>query len=251
MLGYGPTVAPVSKLTGRRALVVGASKGIGCAIAKALHAEGATVAFAARSADRLAAEVAGCGDGAVAVSCDVRDPAACESVIDETVAALGGLDLLVYASGLSTFLELSEADATAWATVLETNLVGASLVTRAALPHLIEGGGNAVYLSSNSAGFSPPWRGLGLYITSKVALEQLVRCWEVENPAVAFTSYVVGPTASEFGSEDPEGLARFAGEWFEKGYIGADILDASTHGRAIVDLVASGARVQTISVVPR
>jgi NAD(P)-dependent dehydrogenase (short-subunit alcohol dehydrogenase family) len=241
----------MARLDGRRALVLGASKGIGCAIAKTLHAEGAQVAFAARSADRLAAEVAACGDGAVAVSCDVRDPAACESVVEETVAALGGLDILVYATGLATFVELAEADAAAWATVLETNVVGASLVTKAALPHLVAAGGHAVYLSSNSAAFNPPWRGLGLYITSKVALERLVRCWEEENRQVAFTSYVVGPTASEFGSEDPDGLARFVGEWFEKGYIGANVLAAETHGEAIVNLLTSPARIQTITVVPR
>lgn len=244
------TEAP-RRLEGRRALVLGASKGIGCAIATALHAEGAGVAFAARSADRLADVVATCGEGAVALTCDVRDPAACASVVDQAVAALGGLDVLVYATGLSRFVTLDEADADAWATVLETNVVGASLVTRAAIPHLAAAGGHAVYLSSNSAGFSPAWRGLGLYITSKVALERLVRCWEVEHKEVAFTSYVVGPTASEFGSEDPDGLARFAGEWFEKGYIDANVLDAGTHGQAIVDLITSPARIQSITVVPR
>ena len=71
-------------------------------------------------------------------------------------------------------------------------MIGAALVTAAAIPHLTEAHWVAAYLSSVSASFTPPWPGLGAYATSKAALDTLVEAWRGEHPAVGFTRVIVG-----------------------------------------------------------
>ena len=78
--------------------------------------------------------------------------------------------------------------------VFDTNVMGAALVTAAAVPHLSASGGTAVYLSSVSASLTPPWPGLGAYGVSKAALDKLVEAWRVEHPDIGFTRYA-RPTA--------------------------------------------------------
>jgi NAD(P)-dependent dehydrogenase (short-subunit alcohol dehydrogenase family) len=185
----------MGRLDGCRALVVGASGGLGRAIASRLDAEGARVAVAARRVDLLAQLRDEAGGRPVVVACDVRDPEACARAVDEAVDRLGGLDALVYAPGVAVIAELSRANAVHWHEVLSTNVVGASLVTAAAVPHLEASAGVAVYLSSVSAHLTPPWRGMGLYIASKVALEKCVEVWKLEHPSVRFTTIVAGSTA--------------------------------------------------------
>ena len=161
----------------------------------ALAGEGASVAFAARSRDKLDAAVAGVrGRPAIALPCDVRDEASCRAVVAATVDAFGGLDALVYSAGMGAFRELADATADDWRTVLDTNVVGAALVTAAAVEHLRATSGHAIYLSSESALHHTPWRGIGIYIASKRALDSMVRSFALEVDDVHFTTYVVGST---------------------------------------------------------
>lgn len=117
----------------RRALVVGASSGLGRCIGVGLARRGWRVALLARRADRLAAAAAEAGAGSVAVPCDVRDANACSDAIGEACAALGGADALVYSAGIGPLAPLAETTAAAWRAVFDTNVVGASLATAAAL----------------------------------------------------------------------------------------------------------------------
>ena len=99
-----------------RALVVGASVGIGRAIATELVAEGAAVAFSARRADVLAEAVVASGGGgrAVAVAGDISDPAACERIVADALDALGALDLVVFSVGVAPLRRLLETSADDW-----------------------------------------------------------------------------------------------------------------------------------------
>ena len=108
---------------------------------------------------------------------------------------------------------------------LDTKVVGAALVLGAAVPHLRATSGHAVYLSSVSARFWSPWRGLGLYVASKRAAESVLESLRLEAPEVAFTTLVVGPTVSEFGLDRGDTMGAFATEWFELGQVGPGILD--------------------------
>lgn len=136
-------------LTGARALVAGASSGLGAAVATALAAEGTRVAVAARSAEKLRALAESLGG--VAVPTDLATPEGPGAAVEAAVEALGGLDLLVVNSGgppPGRFEELTEAH---WQTAIDGTLHSALRLLRAALPHLrsSERGAILVVLSSS------------------------------------------------------------------------------------------------------
>src|SRR3954454_23056918 len=131
-----------------RAVVIGASSGLGRCIGIGLAQRGARVAMLARRKDRLDAATKEAGSGAIAMACDVTDPESCASAIAEAATGLGGIDALVYATGIGPLARLVDTDAATWAHVFETIVTGAALVTTAALGELIKSRGTAVYLSS-------------------------------------------------------------------------------------------------------
>jgi len=210
-------------LEGARVLVVGASSGIGREVAVQLGAAGARVVLAARRADRLAEAVAavsgGGGGDARSVVCDVRDPAQCDAVVAEAVEHLGGLDAVVYATAVDPLVRLVDTDLDRWRQVYDTNVFGASLITRAALAHLTASGGRMVYISATSVG--RPLPGMGAYETSKAALDELVRAWRGEHPEIRFCNVAVGNT---LGTEvhqtwDRDLLTELAPVWESRGYV--------------------------------
>jgi 3-hydroxy acid dehydrogenase/malonic semialdehyde reductase len=154
----------VGALDGKKAIVTGASSGIGAATAHALAHEGAKVAVGARRIDRLAE----LGDGFVALELDVSDIESSASFVTSAVHRLEGLDVLVNNAGLAVgrdlFDESTEEDEE---TVLETNVHGLIRMTRLCLPHLAEGG-HIVNIGS-VAGRQAYERG-ALYVTSKFAV---------------------------------------------------------------------------------
>jgi NAD(P)-dependent dehydrogenase (short-subunit alcohol dehydrogenase family) len=240
----------MAKISERKIVVVGASRGIGRTIALHLAREGANVALAGRSIELLAEAAAQYPDRCTAVGCDVRDPLACDAAIDHAVDALGGLDALVYAAGVTHFGEMAQTTAEEWHTVFDTNVIGAALITRAALSQLSANAGNAIYLSSDSASQRPPWTGIGAYVCSKTALERMVQCWQHENPQVAFTTLGVGPTVSSVRDRHPEG-ARFGAIWMQQGLITGRQLDGEEHAAMIAHILSSPARVASTTIVPR
>lgn len=120
-------------LTGRTALVTGASGGIGGAIARALHAQGAAVGLSGTRAALLEELAGALGERAVALPCDLRDPAATEALVGQAEAALGQVDILVNNAGLTRdnlAMRLKDED---WQTVLDVNLTAGFRLARAAL----------------------------------------------------------------------------------------------------------------------
>jgi NAD(P)-dependent dehydrogenase (short-subunit alcohol dehydrogenase family) len=225
-------------LQGRRVVVVGASAGIGRAMAAAAVQRGADVVFSARRADALAEAVAAAGGGH-AVAADVRVEGDCDRLVAEAVAALGGpIDLLSYATGMAPLRMLVDTTLDDWKAVFETNVVGASLVVRAALPHLTP---DAIvsFLSSESVG--RPRHGLGAYGASKIALEELLRAWRNEHPERRFGCVTVGATlGTDFGNAfDPEMLGQMLNEWMRHGEMRAGHMDVNELGAVIVDAQAA------------
>ncbi|GAA1649872.1 SDR family NAD(P)-dependent oxidoreductase [Georgenia ruanii] len=145
-----PVVPPA-----RTALVTGASRGIGRALAVGLARAGLDVAVLARDAERLAAtaaEIRGLGRRAVAVAADVTDPAAVTAAVETAAAGLGPIDLLVNNAGrIDAEVPLWEADAEQWWSVVETNVRGPFLLARAVVPGMLaRGGGRVIDLSSGA-----------------------------------------------------------------------------------------------------
>lgn len=182
-----------------RTVVVGASSGLGRCIGVGLAQRGHQVALLARRRDRIETAAREAGPDAFAVECDVTDQASAQSGIEAAARALGGIDNLVYSPAISPLAPLAQTDAQTWRHVFDTNVIGASLVTAAAVPHLSTASGKVIYLSSDAGTFGPPWPGLGAYGVSKAALERLVEAWRAEHPGIGFTNLIVGECAGGEG----------------------------------------------------
>jgi 3-oxoacyl-[acyl-carrier protein] reductase len=149
-------MATKSTLAGRVALVTGASGGIGGALALALAGEGVDLALGygrgRDAAEAVAARVRSAGGRAILVSGDLADPAVPERLVEETVAQLGACDVLVANAGVGEKLPWDEVDLETWDRTIAVNLRAPWLLTRAALPGMLERGfGRILYVSSVAA----------------------------------------------------------------------------------------------------
>jgi NAD(P)-dependent dehydrogenase (short-subunit alcohol dehydrogenase family) len=244
-----------------RTVVVGASSGLGRSIATGLGQRRDRIALLARRRDRLDRAAQEAGPDALAIVCDVTDPASVDAAIAEAASALGGIDGLVYASGIGDLLKMADHDIETWRRLFDTNVIGAALVTRAALPHLTESRGVAAYLSTVSASAYGPFPGLGSYATSKAALDKMVEAWRAEHPAVGFTRIVVGDCAGGEGESmtgfssgwNPEVAAEVVPEWIARKYIVGSLIDVSdlVHVVHAVLHTGSSACIHTVTVAPR
>jgi NAD(P)-dependent dehydrogenase (short-subunit alcohol dehydrogenase family) len=244
-----------------KAVVVGASSGLGRCLGVGLVRRGARVALLARRHGRLVDAAKEAGDGALAIACDVTDESSCKAAIAEAASGLGGIDALVYATGMGPLVRLADLDVATWRRVLDTNVIGAAVVTAAALPHLAASRGVAAYLSSVSASQTPPWPGLGAYIVSKAALDKLVEAWRVEHPAIGFTRMIVGDCPGGEGDSmtqfnaawDAELSSELMPVWFSRGYVTGSLLEVEELVRIVEAVLRSGAgaAIPSITVAPR
>ena len=160
----------------RVALVTGASRGIGAAIARALATSGYAVAMVARdraALEAVAAPLREAGAEVVTAAVDVTDVAAVRSCVDDVVARLGRIDLLVNNAGaIEPEVPLWEADPMRWWSVLETNVRGPFHVAHAVVPHMVTAGGGRVVNLNSGAGMRADAL-LSAYSASKAALARL------------------------------------------------------------------------------
>jgi 3-oxoacyl-[acyl-carrier protein] reductase len=142
----------MSELNGKVAVVTGASKGIGAAIAKGLAAEGAAVvvnyASSREGAERVVAEIKGNGGKAIAVKADVSKAIEVERLFAETKKAFGGLDVLVNNAGVYRFAPLEEVTEDEFHRQFNINVLGALLSSREALKYFGPDGGSVINISS-------------------------------------------------------------------------------------------------------
>jgi 3-oxoacyl-[acyl-carrier protein] reductase len=180
-------------LEGKVALVTGASRGIGAAVARALDREGVRLGLASRSGDDL-----GLPD-AVARPCDVRDPEAVRAVVDATVERFGGLDIVVANAGVGSYGPFLDLPADQLEEILDVNVKGTFYTLRAALPHLLRSGAADVVTVASEAGR----RGLpfeATYCASKFAQVGLTRALdhELRPQGVRCTNVCPGGVATDF-----------------------------------------------------
>src|SRR4051794_20197882 len=246
-----------------RTVVVGASSGLGRCIGVGHGQRGMQVALLARRRERLDGAAAEAGAGALAIECDVTEPSSIASAIGKAAADLGGIDALVYTPAIGPLARLVDTDADTWRKVFETNVTGAAIVTAAAIPHLTESHGTALYLSSVSASLTPPWPGLGAYGVSKAALDRLVEAWRVEHPDVAFTRCIVGDctggegdSATEFpmaSDWDFDLLGELHPVWEARGLLAGCFIDVEDLVNAVDAVLRTGRSLGThsITLAPR
>jgi NADP-dependent 3-hydroxy acid dehydrogenase YdfG len=180
-------------LEGKAALVTGASRGIGRAVAQQLAAAGVGLGLASRSGDDLGL------DGVVARPCDVRNPADLEAIMGETVDRFGRLDILVANAGVGAYGPFLELSPEHLEEMIDVNVKGTLYAVRAALPHLIESGEADLVTIASEAGR----RGLPLeavYCASKFAQVGFTRAMdhELRQQGVRCTNICPGGVATEF-----------------------------------------------------
>jgi NAD(P)-dependent dehydrogenase (short-subunit alcohol dehydrogenase family) len=166
-----------SRFTGKVAIVTGAARGIGAAIAGRFAAEGAKVAVVdlnASAAEETAAQL----PGAVGIACDVGDEAQVERCVAAVLARFGRLDVIVNNAGLMTFKGLGEWSAADWMKVLQVDLIGAAMFTREAFRHMGEEGGAIVNISSIHARQTSPHA--APYAAAKAGVLSLTRTTSIE-----------------------------------------------------------------------
>jgi len=207
----------MSRLAGKVAVVTGASKGIGAAIAKALAAEGASVAVNYASskagADAVVAEITAAGGKAIAVGGDVSNAAEAQGIVDAAVKAYGRLDILVNNSGVYEFSALADITEAKYRRQFDINVLGLLLTTQAAGKHLGEGG-SIINISSSITSVLPPES--AIYAGTKGAVDAITGVLAVELAPRKIRVNAINPGAVETEGAHAQG---FIGSDFMNGVI--------------------------------
>lgn len=202
----------MNTLHGKRALITGASRGIGAAIAKALAAEGASVAITyERSHDKanaLVKEITASGGKATAIAANSADPQAIRQAIDHTVNQLGGIDILVNNAGIARqgafeTMSLDDIDA-----LLNVNIRGVILASQAAIPHLSPG--SRIINIGSILGERVPFGGVTVYSATKAALRSLTAGLSRELGPRQITVNLVQPGSTDTDMNPADGESASA-----------------------------------------
>lgn len=182
-------------LVGRCALVTGAGRGIGVALATALAARGCAVALVARdeaALTRLAQTLDPSGRRVAAIAADIADPQQIAEAADRARARLGPIDILVNNAGTNLRGPLLDVDLADWDALMQVNLRGALAFCQTLMPAMVSRGwGRVVNITSIYA--QRPAANLGAYAVSKAALEMLTKALALETAATGITVNAIGP----------------------------------------------------------
>ena len=224
-------------LTGKVAVITGASSGIGEAAARLLASEGMKLVLVARRADRIEALAKELGEAAVPFVADVSDAAAVQALFAEVRGRFGGLDLLVNNAGVGIWGRFADSDPADWKTQIDANLYGVLNCTHAALP-LMRGRAGAMVASISSIGGRYGIEGWGVYNATKFAVVGFHDCLrkEMGEEGIRFSVIEPGSVWTEWGDKTPEGM-------LEKRRTALDALQADDIAHAIAFAFAQPARV--------
>jgi 3-oxoacyl-[acyl-carrier protein] reductase len=205
----------MKRLKGKVAVVTGASKGIGAAIAKQLAADGAQVvvnyATSREGANKVVKEITEAGGDAIAVGASVPKEADIEALFAETHKAYGKVDILVNNAGVYAFGPLNEVTVEEYRRQYDTNVLGLLLTTKAALPYFPSEGGSVINVSSVVSALAPP--AASVYASTKGAVDTITKALAKELAVRKIRVNAVNP-----GLVITEGVqaAGIAGSDFEK-----------------------------------
>jgi len=199
----------------KTAIVTGASRGIGRAVANRLARDGFSVvvnyASSNKDADSAVAEIQASGGQAIAIKADVGNPADVEYLFQETVKRFGSVDIVVNNSGIMPLSPIEKGDVDAFDRVIKTNLRGTFLVLAQAARHVVAGGRIIAFSSSVLAKSFPTY---GPYIASKAGVEGLVHVLanELRGRNITVNAVAPGPVATELflGDKSEDQIAQIS-----------------------------------------
>jgi NAD(P)-dependent dehydrogenase (short-subunit alcohol dehydrogenase family) len=217
-------------------LAVGASSGIGRALAVRAGRAGAEVVLVARRHDELAAAAAAAGSG-LPVAADISEALGRARVL---AAASDGapIDLVLYSAGYAELRDIDQIDAAAWQASFEVNVIALNELLNGLVSKLAPG---AIVAVVSSETVTRPWAGLAAYAASKAALDTSLRFWQLEHPEVRFTGLTLGPTQpTGFGADFDAGqLGRHYQTWERHGRLQEDFMNTDELADVVVSLLAA------------
>ena len=187
----------MSRFAGRVAIVTGAGGGIGRASCERLASEGASVVCADVDAEAAARTAEAIGDAARAAWCDVTDAAACAATVGAAVDGFGRLDVVVNVAGVGGFAPTETLALDVWQRTLAVNLTGTFLMSQAALPALLDGGGAIVNIASVAGVRAVPYN--AAYCASKGGVVMLTKSMAVEYGRRGLRVNCICPSAVDTG----------------------------------------------------
>lgn len=204
----------MAKLTGKVAVVTGASKGIGAAIAQELAKDGATVivnyASSAQGADAVVSKIKAVGGNAKAVRADVSKPAEAKTLIESAVSGFGRIDILVNNAGVYEFLPLEQITEDHFDRLFDLNVKGLLFTTQAAAAAIGEGGGSIINIGSGASQTPPP--GGSVYSATKGAMDTISKglAGELGPRKIRVNAVLPGPVETE-GTQSMPNWDQFKG----------------------------------------
>jgi NAD(P)-dependent dehydrogenase (short-subunit alcohol dehydrogenase family) len=191
----------MNSLTGKVAIVTGASSGIGRATAKLFAREGASLVVAARGQpglDSLVAEIEAAGGQAVALAGDVRDEQLAKALVDAAMERFGGLDIAVNNAGtLGEMAPVHELSTAGWRETIDINLTSAFLGAKYQVPAMVERGGGSLIFTSTFVGTSVGFPGMSAYAASKAGLIGLAKVIAAEVGAAGVRANAILPGGTD------------------------------------------------------
>lgn len=181
------------KLTGKTALVTGAAQGIGKAIAERLAADGATVVVSDINAEGASAAAAALGNGAFAITADISDPESVAAMFATIASTTGGVDILVNNASIVPFVAWDDVDLVHWRKIIDVNLTGTFIVTRAATDQMRsrKKEGRVISIASNTFFAGTP--NMAAYVAAKGGVIGFTRALATELGQHGITANAVTP----------------------------------------------------------
>jgi len=205
------------RLEGKVAIITGGGSGIGRATAELFAREGARVVVAdynPSAGQKAVQAVKDAGGDALFVEADVSDPIQVQHMVQATLDAYGGIDILFNNAGVLLFGTILDTDEPSWNRLMSINLTGVFLCSKAVLPHMIARGGGCIINSSSSTGAHDAAANTAAYVTSKGGVTLLTKAMAIDHAPdnIRVNAIAPGPTDTPMLRENfsPEELDAFA-----------------------------------------